>query len=290
MQIAITDVRIGDVLLIAGKGSLPRLVRLIEGVDFDHVAIVAPPNLEDVDYGVHTNNDRTQELWICDVGFRGGRWIPISAYEEQIESIQVRRHRLPIGDSVPRALGIAASTPKYDWHRLGFLVLSGVPRWAGALPNPHSTEGIRFARSLLSLFEQVAIADEPTSLKKGLCTDLIVGAFDGYAPQLGNPYLGLNLTPPEQHGLLWWEKGMCVLQEFLVEFCKTAGSDQEDARNCGLANLTDPHGVIRQLLDVVLKQRWVVTPADIARTPSLQDVGVVDLGSLVEHRGDPARR
>jgi hypothetical protein len=216
MELSIADLYPGDVLLIAGHGALPRLVRMIEGIDFDHVAFVAKPNYEDPTFGSASDDDRTDELWICDIGFRGGRWIPISAYEERIASIKVRRHTLPVDGVMERAHARSRATQHYSWDRLVCMTMLGATRWTGQLANLDTADAFRVARAFFGLCTRLTeTADERDSPATGLCTDLMMESFDVNARTAEQTHLGLYLVAPEHQGLLWWAAGVDTLRDFL---------------------------------------------------------------------------
>lgn len=211
----------GDVLLIRGHGIWSRLVGVIEGTDFDHVAIVAPPNFDDPVFGRGGMDDRTEEAWMFDVSFGGGRWVPLSSYEDQVRSIRVRRHRLGLDESVVEHLkSTALSTEEYSWERLLTLSLLAVTRWAPQLNEVSPRVAGAFLQGLLEVMARMRMEAAAGPKTRRLCSDLIVDGFHvvGATSADGRPssYFGLVVPPTRGHGLLSWAASMQDFDQFVA--------------------------------------------------------------------------
>jgi hypothetical protein len=334
----------GDSLLLTGRSVFSRLVSFIEGTSFDHIALVAPPNLDDPVFGRGAAHDRTSEPWIVDVGFDGGRWKPLSAYDDPPTAVSVRRHRHAGASdfAVPRAIAIATETDAYAWDQLLFVCLVGITKWSDGLSELGPRLSGAFMTALFELLSRVRTETTSSpSPRRRICGDLVMEAFDviGNAPidsKSPAPYFGLVTPPIRQDGLLWWaasvEKfadfvasdrpqqrasvldndasadlgvsgALRLLQELSFETGGTfAGLDEfdeerlrsvvvdgcrrtlhrlvVDARVGDLDAIADPRRLAWFLLDVMLRRRTVITPADLCGSPSLFDVGRLDLSSI----------
>jgi hypothetical protein len=222
-QLNTADLRPGDILLISGAGVFSRLVGFIEGTSFDHVTIVAPPDLEHPLFGRGAADDRTDEPWMIDIGFDGGRWKPVSAYDDRVRSIAVRRHRVPGASAlVPRAISIAQETKGYAWDRLLFLSLVAATRWSMHLNEMGPRMSGAFMQGLFEIMARMRIDATTEGGPRRICTELLSDTFDTCLPStasLGSPdqYLGLVIPPTQHRGLLWWAAGVQQLADFVVD-------------------------------------------------------------------------
>jgi hypothetical protein len=334
----------GDALLLTGRSVFSRLVSFIEGTSFDHIALVVPANLDDPLFGKGAPHDRTSEPWIVDVGFDGGRWKPLSAYDDPPTAVSVRRHRLEDASefAVPRAIAIAKQTDAYAWDQLLFVCLVGITRWSDGLAELGPRLSGAFMTALFELLSRVRIetVSDP-SPRRRICGDLVMEAFDVVGNASSNtrgpaPYFGIVTPPTRQDGLLWWAAGvekfadfvasdrpqqrssvldndrspdlgvsgaLQLLQELSFETAGTfAGLDEfdeerlrsvvvdgcrrtlrrlvVDVRIGDLDSITDPRRLAWFLLDVMLRRRTVITPADLCVSQSFFDVGRIDLSSI----------
>ncbi len=218
--IPLASAHFGDVLLLSGRSALARLIRMIEGTTFDHVGMLAPPNYEDPAYGRGSGDDRTSEPWMFDVSFMGGRWIPLSAYEERLQAITVRRHPLLVQgrDAVVRkAQSIVQATRGYHWERMLYLTMVGATRWTHQL---HLLEERHRTTILYSFFGMIAEVQRqhrvPIDGERRVCTELLMDSFDQRSGDGLSPHLGLYIPSVEHHGLLWWAAGIDTFAEFIA--------------------------------------------------------------------------
>ncbi len=336
VEVSVDGLQIGDVLLLSGTSVFARLVRLIEDTSFDHVAMVVPANLDDSKFGRGSNDDRTAEPWMADVGFFGGRVLPLSAYDDELLAVAVRRHRLPVGDSPERAVAIANATGGYAWDRLLFLALIGATRWSAKLGELSDRECSAMVRALYEVLAQMSRAQH-ANVERRICTEILTDAFDVHNESLPDaPHLGLAIQPVAHEGLLWWASGIESFGEFLrnqppprrrgildrdldlapgsnealalvhelsvrsgLSFAGFVSTNDNELRTIvidgvritldALANgplrvgapaVSDPRRLAWFLLDQLMRRRMIVTPADLASTPTLRDVGFLDLGQL----------
>ena len=214
--------RHGDLLLVTGGSVFSKLARLIEGTAFDHCLMVAPPNLEDPRFGRGSPDDRTSEPWTFDVGFFGGRHLPLSAYDDTMTAISVRRHRYA-GDltaSMLRTQTIVTNTKGYAWDRLLYLCLIGATRWSPALCELQPEESSAFVRALYEVLGQMRRAKTfPISGERRICTDIVTEAFDIVSEEPSSEigqYLGIVAPARVHEGLLWWACGVQTFEQFLV--------------------------------------------------------------------------
>jgi hypothetical protein len=219
-RLPVTELREGDVLLLTGRSVFSRLVAFIEGTAFDHVAIVVPPNFEDPHFGRGSLDDRTNELWMVDVGFDGGRRKPLSAYDDRVLDISVRRHRLPGAGELAATRGVqrASEIESYAWDRLMFLSFIGMTRWSAGLTELSPPLAGAFMTALLELLNRVRIESTEGSKERRICSELIVEAFDAFEPAADRnvPYhFGLTIPPFNQRGLLWWASGVEMFDDFV---------------------------------------------------------------------------
>jgi hypothetical protein len=325
----------GDVLLIAGQSALARMIRMIEGTSFDHVAMVAPPNAADPKYGHACADDRTDELWMCDVGLVGGRWMPVTAYEDSFESIAVRRHRSPVGKAVETAIGIAQRTDAYAWDRMLYLTLIAATRWTYQLASLDDRQSAVVVKAFYGIIDRIVGMETEKVGERRICTEILMESFETTSDVSPHAHLGLYIPSIQHEGLLWWASGLDTFAEFLRsqpvpperssierthnvpdpavtmavlhELASTNGvtfpgvSEPGDAElrtiiidgtalalsrfvqsptRDGLAALVDPRKLAWNLLDIIMKRRLVVTPLDIAATPTLVDIGILELESL----------
>ncbi len=224
-KIGLEALRLGDVVLVAGTSVFSRLARMIEGTSFDHCMMVAPPDLLHPKFGQGSSDDRTHEIWAYDVGFFGGRHQPLSAYDDVVSALAVRRHRNPdIAQKViERGLRITKTTKGYAWDRLLFLSLIGATRWSPALNELDPEKSSAMMKALYEVLAQMHRSirfDVPG--ERRICTELITDTFDEFVPAVDpkadapETYLGL-VTPGIPHeGLLWWAAGMSTFQDFIA--------------------------------------------------------------------------
>jgi hypothetical protein len=339
--VAIDELRSGDVLLVAGRSVFSQLVHLIEGSSFDHCLIVAPPDPEHPKFGRDSNDDRTSEIWTYDIGFFGGRHQPLSAYDDIVGAIGVRRHRVsPLNPVVlERAKLITAHTKGYSWDRLLFLSLISATKWSSALTELGPEKSSALVRALYEVLAQMHRSQRfEISGERKICTDLLQEAFD-LTTSIGSEYevySGLVVPPVPHEGLLWWAAGMSTFEDFLAsqpppkrrgildeDLAAAPGSEEalqlvhQAATSNGISfpgfmpvddatlrsividgvgrtldqlvsqpwrgdvrAASDPRRLAWFLLDTMMRHRTVVTPADIARTDSLVDIGLLDFQAI----------
>jgi hypothetical protein len=224
-KIGLDVLRLGDVVLVAGTSVFSRLARMIEGTSFDHCMMVAPPDPLHPKFGRSSDDDRTHEIWAYDVGFFGGRHQPLSAYDDVVSALAVRRHRNPdIAEKViARGLTITKATKGYAWDRLLFLSLIGATRWSPGLSELDPEKSSAMMKALYEVLAQMhrSIRFEVPGERR-ICTELITDTFDEFVPaaeqrnDFPENYLGL-VTPGIPHeGLLWWAAGMSTFQDFIA--------------------------------------------------------------------------
>jgi hypothetical protein len=334
-ELDLNEVQLGDVLLFSGVSIWSRLVSFVDGTPFDHVAIVAPANFEHPLYGRGAEDDRTAEPWIIDVSFDGGRWRPLSAYEDRVTGIEVRRHRHPQAPiAVANVITVADETESYAWDRLLYLTLIGASRWSQQVDNLGTIMGGAFMQGLFELLARMRIDMMEGPTCRRTCADLIFEGFDCYgdADERGvQPHFGLIVPHDDQRGLLWWAAGVEKLSDFFhsdpkmfrrpvldtdmqadpgpagiaamlrelaieggVSFPGLPDVNEDrlrhlvvdgvdftlrqliDETNIGLMDsVSDHRRTAWWLFDRVLRDRYIVTPADVGRTPSLYIVGSV---------------
>jgi hypothetical protein len=218
----------GDLLLVTGGSVFSKLARLIEGTAFDHCLMVAPPDPGHPKFGRDSDDDRTHEPWTFDVGFFGGRHLPLSAYDDTMAAILVRRHRYngSFDQSMVRARTAVDETKGYAWDRLLYLCLIGATRWSPALCELAPDESSAFVRALYEVLGQMRRSQlHPLGNggKRRICTDIVTEAFDVVTEVTdvsvkGPPgqYLGI-VAPNRMHeGLLWWAAGVSTFEDFLT--------------------------------------------------------------------------
>jgi hypothetical protein len=243
------DLEVGDILMIAGKSVFSRLVRLIENCNFDHVAIVVPPNPDHPIYGVGGPNPCMNEIWITDIGFPGGRWQPLSAYDDTVLSLAVRRHRIP-GWRTPvamRSIEVAQATPAYAWDQLLFLTLVGAPRWTQELRKMRNKDANAFVRGFYELIGAIEKQGDAHLTTRRVCSDLITESCAVSCARVGDSgidetYYGLVTPTPAHHGLLWWAAGMDELAEFLYSRKPVRGPSVLEYLFTGENAAPRPHG------------------------------------------------
>jgi hypothetical protein len=333
---------VGDVLLLSGRSVLARLIRMIEGTSFDHVAMVAPPNFDDPLYGSASADDRTDELWMCDVSFMGGRWIPLSAYEEKLEAVAVRRHLSPVTGVVERAIDIAQRTGGYAWDRMLYLTVIAATRWTHKLAALDDKQSMIVTYAFYGVIDQLRKASQEVVGERRVCTEILVESFDDYSQEPPFAHLGLYIPPIDHRGLLWWAAGIETFADFLrnqpappvqspldvqvdnapasedalslihelatiggTSFAGVTEPTEAQLRQVildgtryalseltgspellGIDALTDPRKLAWYLLDQIMQRRLVVTPGDLASTPTLVDVGLLDQSLLRKHTDD----
>jgi hypothetical protein len=215
----------GDLLIVTGGSVFSKLARLIEGTAFDHCLMVAPPKLDHPTYGRGEADDRTNEPWTFDVGFFGGRHLPLSAYDDTMAAIAVRRHRHggTFDRSMIRARSTVDETKGYAWDRLLYLCLIGATRWSPALCELAPDESSAFVRALYEVLGQMRrsqIHPLQSGGKRRICTDIVSEAFDvvedtSDATKPG-AYLGIVAPNRFHDGLLWWAAGVDTFADFLA--------------------------------------------------------------------------
>ena len=214
----------GDLLLVTGGSVFSKLARLIEGTAFDHCLMVAPPKLDHPTFGRGAQDDRTDEPWTFDVGFFGGRHLPLSAYDDTMAAIAVRRHR-HVGSfdrSIIRAHISVDETKGYAWDRLLYLCLIGATRWSPALCELAPEESSAFVRALYEVLGQMRRSQMfplQNGRKRRICTDLVTEAFDVITAPIHNgpgAYLGIVAPDRVHNGLLWWAAGVDTFADFLI--------------------------------------------------------------------------
>jgi hypothetical protein len=214
----------GDLLLVTGGSVFSKLARLIEGTAFDHCLMVAPPKMDHPTFGRGADDDRTDEPWTFDVGFFGGRHLPLSAYDDTMAAIAVRRHRHvgSFDQSMVRARISVDETKGYAWDRLLYLCLIGATRWSPALCELAPDEGSAFVRALYEVLGQMRRSQMhplQNGGKRRICTDIVTEAFDVITePNHNGPgaYLGIVAPHRVHSGLLWWAAGVDTFADFLI--------------------------------------------------------------------------
>jgi hypothetical protein len=219
--------RPGDLLLVTGGSVFSKLARLIEGTAFDHCLMVAPPLLDHPTFGRGSADDRTNEPWTFDVGFFGGRHLPLSAYDDTMAAIAVRRHRHngTFEGSMIRARTVVDETKGYAWDRLLYLCLIGATRWSPALCELAPDESSAFVRALYEVLGQMRRSQMhplQNGGKRRICTDIVSEAFDfvvenekSHKSKHGS-YLGIVAPNRAHDGLLWWAAGVDTFADFLL--------------------------------------------------------------------------
>jgi hypothetical protein len=212
----------GDLLLVTGGSVFSKLARLIEGTAFDHCLMVAPPDPDHPKYGRDSDDDRTHEPWTFDVGFFGGRHLPLSAYDDTMAAIAVRRHRHQgnFDQSMIRARTAVDETKGYAWDRLLYLCLIGATRWSPALCELAPDESSAFVRALYEVLGQMRRSQlNPLASggKRRICTDIVAEAFDAITAETEpGQYLGIVAPNRVHEGLLWWAAGVTTFEDFLT--------------------------------------------------------------------------
>ena len=215
-----SNLLVGDVVLFTGGSVFSKLVRFVEGTSFDHVALIAPPNVDDEQFGRDRADDRTDELWMVEVGFGGGRWAPISTYDDSVRALSIRRHRT-VGAGIgafQRAKEVAAVTKGYAWDRLLFLSLVGATRWSPGLSELHSREAGAFVRALYEVLGQMRKTGGVSGSNRRICTEVVTEGFDTFGSVDGAqaPYFGVVVPQRAHEGVLWWATGVEDFGDFLA--------------------------------------------------------------------------
>ncbi len=212
----------GDLLLATGGSVFSKLARLIEGTAFDHCLMIAPPDLDHPRFGRGAPDDRTAEPWTFDIGFFGGRHLPLSAYDDTLTAIAVRRHRYggDLTESMIRTQTMVTDTKGYAWDRLLYLCLIGATRWSPELCELAPEESSAFVRALYEVLGQMRRAQMYSIPgERRICTDIVVEAFDVVSKEGSDEvgqYLGIVAPSRVHQGLLWWAAGVQTFEEFLV--------------------------------------------------------------------------
>ncbi len=213
------ELREGDVLLFRGRHPLSQLIQLVDGSQFDHVALVDSPSGADGPS-------------IVEIGLLGASSGPLVAYSDQLDQIRVRRHRVPgVGEQVrDRAAALAGQTSGYAFDRFVTLAIASVGRFSPRL----AELDLEFVRAALDELQKVALhiigKQVPASAERPhrMCVDLVREAFDSLAvlPDAdpdAQPFLGLALPDRQLAGsLLEWAASAVELGEYLEHLLDVA--------------------------------------------------------------------
>jgi hypothetical protein len=215
------SLRDGDIVFVAGRSVFSRLVRLIEGTSFDHCVMIGPPDPAHPKFGRDSNDDRTNEIWAFDIGFFGGRHQPLSAYDDVVEAMAVRRHRSPFlgTEFLDRAKSIVQTTKGYAWDRLMFLSIVGATRWSSALTELGPEQSSALVRAMYEVLAQMRRAQKfEINGQRRICTEVVVDSFDYTTPANAEyeAYHALTVPSVLHEGLLWWAAGMDTFEQFIA--------------------------------------------------------------------------
>ena len=291
--LGLADLRPADVIMVRGSSVLSSILRTMDRSEYDHIVLVVSV---DLDRGI---------LTVADQSFFGFRHFDVANYEERPDRLLVRRHRVRGGEDivVGRVLEYGSTNPCYDKYALVTIVQDTVRHLPTLLENSTSATASR----LVSAIARVLTASpERSADPAGVCVDPILFAFDCSNPAIPRgPYFGLSFPFEQRNGLGEWMASWRAFDEaaramgaYEPERLCTAllqtidGASPVDARREGLvhalAALVQPNDdtaaaenqvlacLALSLLDRTLRQRVVITPNDILRTPSLFDVGHLD--------------
>ena len=291
--LGLADLRPADVIMVRGSSVLSSFLRSMDRSEYDHIVLVVSVDLD------------REILTVADQSFFGFRHFDVANYEERPDRLLVRRHRVSGGEDVvvKRVLEYGSTNPCYDKYALVTIVQDTVRHLPTLLENSTSAAAGR----LVSAIARVLTASPERSIDPaGVCVDPILFAFDCVDPTIPHsPYFGLSFPFEQRNGLGEWLASWRAFDEaartmgayepdrLCLALLQTIdGSSPIDANRDGLvralAALVQPNDdsataenqvlacLALSLLDRTLRQRVVVTPDDILRTPSLFDVGHLD--------------
>lgn len=295
--LGLAELRPADVIMVRGSSALSSFLRSMDRSDYDHIVLVVSVDIE------------RRILTVADQSFHGFRHFDIANYEERPERLLVRRHRVGGGEDivVRRMLEYGSTNPRYDRYALVTIVQDTVRHLPTLLENTTSAAAGRLVSAIAGL---LTASTERSAKPAGVCVHPILFAFDCIDPTSPrSPYFGLSFPFEERNGLGEWLASWRAFDEAArtvgtyepERLCQALlraidGSSPIDVQRDGLVHAlaaqfqpTDDNGtagnqvlacLALSLLDRTLRQRVVVTPDDILRTPSLFDVGHLDTGAI----------